>query len=261
MSLTRLRASMNPLGVRVSDNSFRWEATGLRHGVQVVEHTVQKHWIISIDEHHYSVKVKNVAYDTRKVAASGVIGFLMAVLVITGVSSYATLYPTFFPPPSIRYGTLIVLVTDDPMPSLQNLNLTISSFAVQNETGGWIPLPFLSGENASFDLLQLKNVTRDLVNATEMQPGNYTKIRMQIVSANATLADGDDGTTVIPLRVPSEHIDIHVRFEVKAGETTMVIIDITADEVHIVERGKSGKPANLLPQFKITVIPPKTPKD
>ena len=99
--------------------------------------------------------------------------------------------------------------------------------------------------------MELINVTRDL-SENEVPAGNYTKIRMKITSANATLADN---STII-LNVPPGHADIIVKFEIKNGSTTIVIIDIIVDKIQIAERGKSGKPANLNPQFKATVIPP-----
>ncbi len=177
-------------------------------------------------------------------------GLLAAILIIATVSLSPMILPSIFPPVTANTGTLIVKVTDAPVPDLRHLNLTISSVEVCNKTGGWTVLQILGGV-ASFDLLKLENVTRDLA-LGEIPPENYTKIRMWIVSANATLADGK----VIPLRVPPGHIDICIQFEVKAGKMTSLIIDIIVDKVHIAERGGSGKPANLNPQFKAIVIPP-----
>ena len=99
--------------------------------------------------------------------------------------------------------------------------------------------------------MELENVTRDLAIGS-IPVGNYTKIRIQIVSANATLANGNN----IILNVPSEHIDIQVRFEIRSGKTTSLIIDIIVDKIKIAERGNSEKPANLNPQFKAIIIPP-----
>ncbi len=177
-------------------------------------------------------------------------GLLAAMLIIAAVSLSSMILPNIFPPVTAKTGTLMVKVTDAPVRDLKHLNLTINSLEVCNETGNWTALPILGGV-ASFDLLQLENVTRDLA-LGEIPPGNYTKIRMQIVSANATLADG----TVIQLRVPPGHIDIRVHFEIKAGKTTSLVIDIIVDKVNIAERGRSGKPANLNPQFKAIMIPP-----
>jgi len=149
-----------------------------------------------------------------------------------------------------KTGTLVVKVTDAPVPDLEHLNLTINKVEVSNETGSWKSLP-ISGGSLYFDLLKLRNVTKDLA-IGEIPVGNYTKIRMQIVTANATLSDG----STLTLNVPPGHIDIQVHFEIKPGKTTSLIIDIVVDKIKIAERGHSGKPANLNPQFKATIVPP-----
>jgi hypothetical protein len=64
-----------------------------------------------------------------------------------------------------------------------------------------------------------------------------------------------DGTT-ITLNVPPRHVDIQIRFEIKPGKTTSLIIEIVVDKIQIAERGSSGNPANLNPQFKAITVPP-----
>ncbi|MEM2428030.1 MAG: DUF4382 domain-containing protein [Candidatus Bathyarchaeia archaeon] len=170
---------------------------------------------------------------------------VVVVFAVVVVYMFPTLKRLIFPP---KTGTLIVEVTDAPIHSLAHLNISIDDVEVQKEAGGWIKLEIC---NSSFDLLKLQNVTSSLA-IGELEPGNYSKIRMHIVEANATLDDG----TVILLNVPPEHIDIQVHFEVKRGETTKLIIDIDVDKIQIAENAASGKPANLNPQFKTTVISP-----
>jgi len=149
-----------------------------------------------------------------------------------------------------KTGTLVVKVTDVPVPDLQHLNLTINRVEVSNESGSWVNLP-ISGGSLCFDLLELQNVTEDLAIGS-MPVGNYTKIRMQIVTANATLSDGSTMT----LNVPPGHIDIKIHFEIKPEKTTSLIIDIIVDKIRIAETGNSGNPANLNPQFKAITVPP-----
>ena len=187
-----------------------------------------------------------MAYGTRKILVYGVIGILAATI----LSSSILMLPNLFVNVNARTGTLVVKVTDAPVPDLRNLNLTISSVEVLNSTGGWIPLPISSG-TSYFDLLKLQNVTKDLAIGS-MPVGNYSKIRLKIDTANATLGDGGK----IDINVPPGHIDLKVNFEIKEGKTTGLIVDIVADKIQIAERGKSGKPANLNPQFKLVVIPP-----
>jgi hypothetical protein len=145
-----------------------------------------------------------------------------------------------------KTGTLIVEVKDAPVHDLKHLNISIDDVEVQNSDGDWLALEIY---NASFDLLTLQNVTSTLA-IGKLEPGNYSKIRMHIVEANATLTDG----SCIPLNVPPGHIDIHVQFEVKAGGKTTLIIDIDIDKIKIAENASSNRQANLNPQFKTTVI-------
>jgi hypothetical protein len=142
-------------------------------------------------------------------------------------------------------------VTDAPVPDLKHLNLTINRVEVHNETGNWTSIDLLAGKNY-FDLLELENVTMDLAISDGILIGNYTKIRLQIITAKATL--GDNRT--IDLSVPPGHIDIKTNFKIKKNATTSLIIDIMVDRINIAERGNSGKPANLNPQFKVIVVPP-----
>lgn len=188
-----------------------------------------------------------MTYNSKKLVYFGGTGVVAAILIIAVVFS-----PMILPILQVKAktGTLIVKVTDAPVPDLQHLNLTINQVQVANESGKWNTLE-IAGGSQYFDLLQLQNVTKDLGIAS-IPEGNYTKIRMQIVTANATLADG----RTIELNVPPGHIDIQAKFEIKAGKTTSVIIDIIADRVKIAERGKSGQPANLNPQFKAIISPP-----
>jgi hypothetical protein len=169
-------------------------------------------------------------------------------LIIIGTTLYANPFAA-----NAKTGTLTVKVKDAPVPDLLNLNLTISSFEVLNATGKWISLP-IEGGTQYFDLLKLENVTRDLA-VGKLPVGNFSKIRLKIDTANATLSDGRK----IDLNVPSGHIDLQVKFEIKGGKTTSLIIDIIADKVQIAEWGSSGKPANLNPQFKFVVMPPANP--
>ena len=183
----------------------------------------------------------------KRLTLSSIAAIVMA-LTIIGTSLYLNPMTA-----NAKTGTLAVKVTDAPVPDLLNLNLTISSFEVLNSTGTWIPLP-IEGGVQYFDLLKLRNVTRSLAIGS-LPVGNFSKIRLKIDTANATLSDGRH----IDLNVPSGHIDLQVKFEITGGTTTNLIIDIIADKVEIAERGSSGKPANLNPQFKFVVIPPDGP--
>jgi hypothetical protein len=187
-----------------------------------------------------------MAYSSRSLLLHGCVGVIIAVLIIAVVSLPSI--PLIAPVDA--KGTLEVKVTDAPVPNLKHLNLAINSVEALNKSGGWNTLS-ISGGSIYFDLLQLQNVTKDL-SIGKIPPGNYTKIRLMIVSADAKLDDDGD----INLDVPSGKIDIRVHFEIKAGKTTSLVIDIIVDKIQIAERGHSDRHANLNPQFKAIVIPP-----
>jgi len=185
------------------------------------------------------------------------VGMLLAILIIGGIAAAGFKIPTLRLPSigqTANEGTLVLLVTDAPVRDLKHLNITIDSFEIhRNDTDEWINLTIQDGQ-ISFDLLALKNGNLTEEAATETVPeGNYTMIRMHIVEGleftNATLDDG----TAIPLNVPSEKIKIPVHFEIEAGQTTSIILDITADSVNIA----SNPEHNLRPVVKPIVTPPK----
>ena len=176
----------------------------------------------------------------KKVGIYGAAGVVFAVLIIAGIMTSGLKLPGFQ-----NQGTLIIKLTDAPV-ELKHLNVTITGLAVQKaeqgvEDGRWIPLSFVDGKTSVYvDILALQNITLDL-SVTGLAPGNYTKLRMDISTANATYAEG--GT--VDLTVPPSHIDIIAHFAIKAGETTTLLVDFTA---HISETNK------LSPVLKATVV-------
>jgi|Deesub1362A_J573_1020465.scaffolds.fasta_scaffold02656_8 hypothetical protein len=186
--------------------------------------------------------------EERKIGIYALSGILMASLIIGGIFVSGIQFPSFsmdtFPTAEVHIGTLIVLLKDAPV-DLRHLNLTIDNLAVHNvENETWIDIPFANGtEEVYFDLLALENVTMPL-SIADIPTGNYTKIRMEVKTANATFSDGDTAD----LTVPPGHIDIKIHFEIKSNNTTVLLIDIEADLVKI------SHSLNLNPQFEANVI-------
>ena len=176
----------------------------------------------------------------KKVGIFGAAGVVIAVLIIAGIMTSGLKLPGFQ-----NQGTLLIKLTDAPV-ELKHLNVTITGLAVHkaeqgNEEGGWIPLSFVDDKTSVYvDILALQNITRDL-SVTELAPGNYTKLRMDISTANATYTD--DST--VDLTVPPCHIDVIAHFEIKAGETTTLLVDMTP---HISETNR------LAPVLKAKVV-------
>jgi len=181
----------------------------------------------------------------RHILTFAVAGILIAIGLITiGTFGPTVLLPAIFP---AKAGTLDIKVTDAPVEDLSSLNITVDQFEVrQQETDQWINVTITSGQ-VTFDLVKLRNVTQDVA-LDQMTPGNYTKIRMHVLSAVAQINGGD----VITVRFPPDKLDIIVHFEVKAGQTTSVILDIQVDTIKIAENPEH----NATPVIKATIIPP-----
>ena len=112
--------------------------------------------------------MKRMAYGARRVLIYGAIGIMAAII----VSSSVLVLPNLITPVFGKTGTLVVRVTDAPVP-LKNLFLNITGLAVLNASGGWVQIPIEGGE-AYFDLLELQNVTEDLATVSLLE-GNYTR--------------------------------------------------------------------------------------
>jgi hypothetical protein len=170
------------------------------------------------------------------------IGVTAAALIIAAIFASGMQFPSIYGPHS-RTGTLSVSIMDAPA-DLDHLNVTINALYVHNDDNdAWIKLDFIGDvDNVYFDLLALRNVTKELSDFP-MPIGNYSKIRLDIEAANATLND----ESTMDLRVPPEHIDVIVSFQILEDQTTNVLLDMQVDTVAISQSG------NLKPVLKATV--------
>jgi hypothetical protein len=212
--------------------------------------TVQKHCIKSLDGirivNEKKLKSSGVKMASRRhIFTFAVIGILIATgLIAIGTLGPTALLPAIFP---VKAGTLDIKVTDAPVQDLSSLNITGDQFEVhQQETDQWINVTITKGQ-VTFDLVKLRNITQDAA-LDQIIPGNYTKIRMHILSAIAQIDGGD----LITVRFPPNKLDVVVHFEVRAGQTTSIILDIQVDTFKIAENPQH----NATPVIKATVIPP-----
>jgi len=179
-----------------------------------------------------------LAYDVRRIVASGAAGVLLAALIIAA----ATILPALFPAQQPESGILLIKITDAPS-DLKHLNITIDSFEVKEVGGGWVKVG-IPGGRISFDLLRLSNSSIDAA-FEELKPGRYQMVRMHIVGGsaytNATLKDG----RVIGVSVPSEKLMfITPVFEVRAGKKTILLLDLQVNTVHLASNPRHAlKPA------------------
>jgi len=183
-------------------------------------------------EQIWSVNNREMSDSIHNIGYFAAVGILFAILIIgtfavAGIKIPSLRLPGF---PSNK-GTLTVKVMDAPT-DLEHLNITIDQLMIQkaNETGEtWINLELIDGEPIYFDLLALHNVTLTL-SKTEIDAGNYTMIKMHVLTANATKTDG---SIIDSLRVPSEWIKVilkpHLNMQSDAAITITIDLEPTVN--------------------------------
>jgi hypothetical protein len=187
-----------------------------------------------------------MAINTKKISLYTIAGIAAAVIIIAAIFATGIQLPSNKGSQNpVTLGTLTVSIKDAPV-KLSKLVVTVDSIEVQSKNGDWTKLPFTDGtQSVTFDLLTLQDISQDL-STTQLPAGIYTQIRLHVKDATATFADGSTAV----LKVPSNKIDLLVKFEIKENATTNVLIDMTADSVAI------SNSHNLKPVLKATVIPP-----
>ena len=175
----------------------------------------------------------------RKVGLFGVAGVLVAALIIAGFVIGDTVFQVS------GKGVLTIQVMDKPV-ELDHLNMTIDWAKIQDTDGNWYNLT-LNTEPFYFDLLALQNVSETL-SQTEVPSGNYTKIWMHVLTANATYPDG----SVADLRVPSDTIKVLLKpyLSLDDGGQVTVFIDLQPDDTNSIAVSHS---LNLRPVIKAVV--------
>jgi hypothetical protein len=210
--------------------------------VQILEQHVQKHCLKS-HYSHIAKEEKLMAVTSKKLTIYSATGISLAIVIIAAIFA-SGIIPQNSTTTNVPMGKLFVSIKDAPV-DLKNLNVTIDELYVHNDDNStWIKLNFTEGKQAVyFDLLALQNVTKEL-SVSDVPAGNYSKIRLHVISANATFFDNSTAT----LNVPSERLDIIIKFEVQKDQATELLIDMQADWVAI------SKSNNLRPILKATVV-------
>ncbi len=127
-------------------------------------------------------------------------------------------------------GKVTIMVKDLPA-DWTHVNVTFSEVRIhQADTNdsGWINLSMPGG---SIDLKALVNVS-ELLASGNVGTGKYTQIRIVVESVVGTLANG----TLVEFTVPSGELKINHPFNVTAGETTTLTVDIDLDKSIIENR-------------------------
>lgn len=173
-----------------------------------------------------------MAEDIRHVGVYGAAGILVAILIISGILAASISFPSLKLPSAVsNNGTLIVEIMDQPA-NLTHLNITIDRLFVQSSSKDWLNLTLIDDEPKYFDLLALENITMAL-SKTAIPAGNYTMIKMHVLTANAT---DIEGKTIDINKVPSEWIKVLLRphLEMISGSSMKVTIDLEPEWSKIV---------------------------
>jgi hypothetical protein len=153
--------------------------------------------------------------------------------------------------------TLTVVLTDAPAVQFESAHVSIGTVSILPADDG--DAIILTDAGGDFDLLELQHgVTVTLANV-DIEPGFYHQLRMQVLTATVTLADGyefTDGSVVMPLKVPSgaqSGIKIKLR-PADGGEDGESGIEITGETTLVVDfdvsqnfkiQGNPNTPAGL----------------
>jgi hypothetical protein len=175
----------------------------------------------------------------RQIGIFGVAGVLVAVLIIAGFVIGENVFQVS------GKGVLTIQIMDKPV-ELDHLNMTIDWVKIQDEDENWYNLT-LKSEPFYFDLLSLQNVSETL-SETEVPAGNYTKIWMHVLTANATYPDG----SVADLRVPSDTVKVLLKphLSLDDGGQVTVLIDLHPEDLNSIAISQS---LNLRPVIKAVV--------
>ncbi len=146
---------------------------------------------------------------------------IAAVLVLVAVA-IGVLAGTLLLTPS---GTLVVGVTDAPSTgNVTHIYLNITDITLQ---GSGNSSTTYKVNATSFDLLTLTNVTK-ILGKNSVPAGNYTMVRFSVTGAKATI-----GGVNVTLTVPSSEIKVPMHFTIASGKTTVIVLDVVADETAI----------------------------
>ena len=131
-------------------------------------------------------------------------------------------------------GKVSVYVKDAPVTSTwSHVNVTFSTVQIHaaNASGvsGWLNLSVSVHE---IDLASLVNVS-ELLASGKVQPGKYTMIRLVVTNVTGTMVNG----TKVYFTVPSGELKTTHPFNVTAGSTTKLTVDIDLSKSIVHENG------------------------
>lgn len=165
---------------------------------------------------------------STKIWLFGATGILIAIIIIASMVVGGVYFPGIrLPRTASTKGKLTILVMDAPV-ELEHLNVTIDWVNIKDKKGNWIDLEIKGGAPFYVDLLSLQNVTETL-SETEIPAGNYSRLNLHVLTANATGVGGD----TIKLKIPSDILKVVFAppLKVESGGSTTVLIDLQPNDL------------------------------
>lgn len=169
-------------------------------------------------------------YERRKLLVGATAGFLMAVIIISGIVW------TGFLPVVQAEGLLVVKIKDVPAP-LRELWLNITEVRVHREGEGnrtWYNVSVVATK--PFDLLALRDVSAVLA-VGQLEAGTYTEIRFLIAEASANIT-GKETLQPLTITAPWVKVKFIPNFKIEESLLTTVRIDVEINENPILNNAK-----------------------
>jgi hypothetical protein len=156
-------------------------------------------------------------------------------------------------------GFLTLVLKDAPVDTAKNVWVKISNIRVHeacDDGDGCFHTVWENSAGHDIDLLALQATPVVLPTAT-LPAGTYNQIRMDVISGKIVFASSDPANPPdleFPLKVPSEEIKTHLHFEVEAGKTIRITLDLDAkNSIHIIKKGKKDE-YQLRPVVNVVAI-------
>ena len=136
------------------------------------------------------------------------------------------------------HGTVNIFLTDAPLDlaGVTSVNVTLTDVVLFPEDtgvagalnaasdGGEMTPVVIVSHPATFDLLTLTGGATALLGTDEVPVGGYSRIRLEVSSAELVYPDG----TTAPLKIDSGKVDVPIHFNVAQDQTTGVVLDFDA---------------------------------
>jgi uncharacterized protein DUF4382 len=145
-------------------------------------------------------------------------------------------------------GSLNVMLKDSPFHDASAVLVTFKQVSVHQDTdANFTPVPFVTGDTRTCDLLRLQNAW-DVLGVGTLDAGHYTQVRLLVDDAKLYVggapSTGDPcgpglvapAGTPFPLTIPSGEVKLNREFDVPAGGTTTLRLDFDGDH-SIIETG------------------------